>query len=456
MIALPSFGTPTIQGTSENKDFLNLWLKDPSWSPIHRTGDRWVTAKSKTGKQVPLTKAAIQRCYNGKAFQNIIGKRFGKKTAYLMLDIDSGSQYHPKNGSLSPVLSAMEEIGLCRYLLVRSSDSEGLHVYFPLAESVGSWAIASAVTVALKANDVAIAPGTCELFPNKRAYNSDYNGHRLPLQRGSYILDEDFAPVTQDMGAFVAQWAIASQGQDFEALSAHLQQPAAIATGDSELPVWTSKSQSNKIMMRLGILAVEKGMRSVGDIAQWVKYTIRHMPGFAEYCSRASKRDIEHGWATRIAKWALRCKQITRRVMKKAPSEYNNQTAAEALARVKSSLEHLSPSPDIGIKKLWQGLSATSKELFGVGIAWTTFDKHREWILKAVREPEPSPPSKNGDCPNDTHTQKGLQPSHSPLITPSEGTPCNSLQSSPQGLGSTKGLTPVTQSKSFIRSYKRV
>ena len=39
-----------------------------------------------------------------------------------------------------------------------------------------------------------IKKGQLETFPNTKRYNSLFNGHRLPLQQGSYLLDKDYVP----------------------------------------------------------------------------------------------------------------------------------------------------------------------------------------------------------------------------------------------------------------------
>jgi hypothetical protein len=71
----------------------------------------------------------------------ILGLRFGSETRYALIDIDHGSSYHPENNleNFQAVLGAAEKIGLCRNMFVRSSDSEGLHIYFFLPEPVPSF-----------------------------------------------------------------------------------------------------------------------------------------------------------------------------------------------------------------------------------------------------------------------------------------------------------------------------
>ena len=148
--------------------FFDLWLAQPSWSPILLTQQRgWQTVNnSASGKQVPLNLGMVESYYRRDVA--ILGKRFGKLTNYLMVDVDVNSPFHPRNGGLKPILDAMEAIGLCRYLIVRSSLSGGLHIYFPLAEPVSSLGLASTAHAALTARGVKIVSGQCELFPNRK------------------------------------------------------------------------------------------------------------------------------------------------------------------------------------------------------------------------------------------------------------------------------------------------
>ena len=113
----------------------------------------------------------------------ILGKRFGRLTNYLMIDVDINSPFHPRNLGLKPILDAMDAIGLCRYLIVRSSSSGGIHIYFPLAEPVSSLGLAYVAHAALTAHGVNVVGGQCELFPNKRSFNAEHNGPSPPASR---------------------------------------------------------------------------------------------------------------------------------------------------------------------------------------------------------------------------------------------------------------------------------
>lgn len=149
----------------------------------------------------------------------LYGVRFGKKTQYAMLDIDAGSAFHPKKDpfAIRQICEALEPLGLVRSLICQSSTSGGLHIYFPWAgEALKSYQVGLVISVLLQRNGFQPAPGHLEIFPNAKAYRgketpSLYNAHRLPLQRGFYLLDEDFQPLWTTQHKFIACWQSAAQ-----------------------------------------------------------------------------------------------------------------------------------------------------------------------------------------------------------------------------------------------------
>ena len=396
--------------------FFRIWIEQPSWSPIILTKYGWVTVKSRGQSKVPLTLGSIQSHYKRYL---IIGKRFGKLTNYLMIDIDINSPYHPRNQGLAVILAAMEELGLCRYLIVRSSASGGLHIYFPLAQPVKAWALACAAHSALAAHGVSIVGGQCELFPNKKAFNAEHNGHRLPLHNGSFLLDEDFCPVRNHKADFVLRWQAAAALQDEQrlqqAIAGHvvyatdLAATSSVSAGASDVVevsptvttpltlhsktsrthhvippiVWKRFGQSNDIMREL----VNYGDRYVGlnnaaDLAAWVKTVAPQLPGYQKFASPKSKQDIEQGnWAWRWAKahfesaWKYRTGGV----------DHNAKVKADARWRIFAALNRVCVDVNIGVTALWKCLSAISESCFDKGIAWQTFTKYRDEIIERIK-----------------------------------------------------------------------
>ena len=103
------------------------------WDWIYKDEGGW-----QTNTKYPLSPRDLIRKWRSP--HEIIGVRFGSETNRLVLDIDAGSQYHPANDeqSYKKVLGVMEGIGLVGYILMQSSNSTGLHLYFPLPETVNS------------------------------------------------------------------------------------------------------------------------------------------------------------------------------------------------------------------------------------------------------------------------------------------------------------------------------
>lgn len=155
----------------------------------------------------------------------MLGLRFAKETNYLVIDLDSKSQLHPSNSRIKyqELLASLEEIGLCRPIPIQSSDSGGLHIYYFLEEKQHSYTLACAIKQTLEAAGFKIKGGELEIFPNCKVYSkgnpSNFNAHRLPLQTGSYILDDCLEPWSDDIEDFLnaADWSAA--GQDYEALA---------------------------------------------------------------------------------------------------------------------------------------------------------------------------------------------------------------------------------------------
>ncbi len=365
--------------------FFDIWTTLPSWSPIIKKPDGWITIVNPSGKKVPLVSGTVEsHCRRG----HILGKRFGKLTNYLLIDIDINSPFHPRNDGIDPILAAMESLGLCRYLLLRSSDSHGLHIYFPLTEPVSSWGIACAAHAALTAAGITIAGGICELFPNKKAFNAEHNGHRLPLQDGSFILDNDFRCISNAKAVFLQQWQLCAAGQD-DALLAELltERPLPMPTrvAISSLPpiAWTGPGQSNEVMKQLvnygDTVIGHKTIQSLGD---WIAVVAPQLPGFNQFASEESRNDLtRRNWAYR---WAKSHFKSARLYAAKTSFDHNATVAAEALERLLIALDKVVIVGMLRIKKLWHALSDVSKQMFGVGFGWKLFQKHRALILERV------------------------------------------------------------------------
>ncbi len=252
--------------------------------------------------------------------ETLIGVRFDSQTAYAMLDIDKGSPYHPSHNheKFKTVLQALEDIGLVRPLIVQSSHSEGLHIYYPLSQEVPSFGLACAIKACLQKNNCEIAAGVIESFPNTKKYESEYNGHRLPLQTGSYQLDNDFQIVGRDLNQFVETWLSVQEQQDIDLLK----QAIAAAKAnyhpakanrktiqwreDLEQQIqqgWTGQRQSNQLLYYMGKYArVFMGCEE-DAIAEYITKTARAAAGFLKFCGDIKRLEQK---AKDIAKWCMK------------------------------------------------------------------------------------------------------------------------------------------------------
>jgi hypothetical protein len=155
---------------------------------------------------------------------SLYGVRFGAKTSYCLLDIDVGSMYHPKRDpfAIARIRSALEPIGLVRHVACTSSYSGGIHLYFPFEEPQTSWQMAIALQTVLQNAGFNSALGQLEIFPNVKPYVVDgfpnlYAAHRLPMQTGSYLLNEAWELTYSDQSVFVQRWQLAARCNDVRA-----------------------------------------------------------------------------------------------------------------------------------------------------------------------------------------------------------------------------------------------
>ena len=72
----------------------------------------------------------------------IVGVRFGPKTKYCLLDIDINSPHHPHNSNnLKEILGALEEVGLTEPIIIQSSHSKGLHIYYCFKSGIPTYSL---------------------------------------------------------------------------------------------------------------------------------------------------------------------------------------------------------------------------------------------------------------------------------------------------------------------------
>lgn len=256
-----------------------------------------------------------------------VGVRHGNDTYHAALDIDKTSPYHPDQNdtAIDRIKAALESIGLVRSLNERSSDSGGLHIWFSLPEKVNTFKLACAIATTLLKDGFVIGKGRLEIFPNIKAYSPNpleptyYNGLRLPLQQGSYILDDSFNPISDDIKLWVSMWKTAAAGQDMKLLKRSLKnakKPKG-TTGKSirgnaakwhkDLTSminngWESDSTQNMLYTISLIHYVFDGITDRAELAEAIAATAKTTKGFWEYSQHTHEIEkCSRNWA----KWII-------------------------------------------------------------------------------------------------------------------------------------------------------
>lgn len=281
----------------------------------------------KTESRHPLSDRLIQQgAY-------LYGVRFGAETRYCLLDIDAGSCYHPSRDpfAIARILAALEPLGLVAYVACTSSYSGGLHLYFPFPAAHPTWELAAVLETVLQNAGFTVALGQLELFPNSRLYSSEgptlYKAHRLPMQTGSYLLNESWEPIYGDRTTFVQHWCLAQQRNALDRQSLALvlkqskrQQYRLSGKADKFLndlnaeiePGWSGYGQTNYLLGRIAMRSYIfghllyasqplEGKALVDDIVAIAK----SLPGYRDWCRH--QPEIEQ----RAEEWA-RCVENSR------------------------------------------------------------------------------------------------------------------------------------------------
>lgn len=277
------------------------------WDWIFKDADGW-----HTNSKYPLSPRDLIEKWRSP--NEIIGVRFCTETNRLVIDLDLGSQYHPANDEqgYKKILGVMEGIGLAGYILMQSSNSTGLHLYFPLPEFVNSFNLACAARHELEKAGLIIKGGTLETFPNVKAYSDAtktlFNGHRLPLQEGSYLLDSNYEPYSQSLESFLIAWENAAASQDMKVLNkaiATAPRPKTFKSKETGKGIewrsnlesriatgWTGKGQTNELMFQISQYGrVFLGIDDLNELAEYTATKTKSCNGFYEYSNHTHEVD---------------------------------------------------------------------------------------------------------------------------------------------------------------------
>lgn len=348
----------------------------------------------------------------------LIGLRFGKLTKYLLIDIDIRSLCHPQvnKSEWDRLMKALENVGLTDRIIVQSSDSGGLHVYFWFGEELETYKVAQLLWSVCHSGGFALRGGNVETFPNAKKYTlipSMYNGHRLPLQpeSGSILLDEYFEEIDtiNPWGEFC--YLVQTSQQDMELLKqkltwgvryhrqhARYSGAAGLCNSAAEWQKslidrlnlgWTSQGQTNELIRTACVLAWVFGDGSRNDAVIIEKLV--NMPGYKEFCGH--QHEIESrvkDWMDCVTKqyWPycrpdMRPFASMRSEQPAAAREKSTERHDDVLARIRQVVAALIEQPlPTKISEIIQLIQETAKKMFGKGFGINTLYNQKyvpEW-----------------------------------------------------------------------------
>ncbi|MEL6385591.1 MAG: hypothetical protein AAFQ89_24640 [Cyanobacteria bacterium J06626_18] len=378
----------------------------------------------------------------------LYGVRFGAQTQYCLLDIDAGSAYHPQRDplALSRITEALEPLGLVSSLTCTSSYSGGLHLYFPFEDAQNSWKLAIAVTTLLENAGFKCQPGQLEVFPNPKLYVSDgtpnlFNAHRLPLQIGSYLLNDQLEPIQSSHDTFVRQWHYCQQRNAVEAKSLEQvlkqsrrrQYPISgradkfLNDLNAEIELgWTGRSQTNHLLGRITMRTyifhhvLQGGLPLNGDaLVNEIVSVATALPGYWDWCGhqheiyqRAEEwvRCIENSpyfpYGTQRGKYKAKSKPTPIGTVEKTWNEQRSLTAQDKIGSAMADLLRIGQLPD--------GATARFKKLITYGIGGGTLYKYKAlWHPDLWKTPQTPQASKREEA---SATASPATASHPPSL----------------------------------------
>jgi hypothetical protein len=348
--------------------------------------------------------------------ETLLGLSFYKETNYMLLDIDRKSANHPENDRerYDGIQETMESIGLCRPVPILSSDSDGIHQYYFLPQTVHSFTLAATAKHTLQKAGYTVRDGQLELFPNPKPYNpskpTSFKAHRLPLQKRSFLLDWDLQPIDNNVETLL-DWADSSaSGQDLETLLEAMQQTwhriqkEYYRSGKRDVVEWcfhlqeqigqgfTSFGQTNTLLRVCACYAIVFLKLGGTDLYDYVLETITTAPGYRQYCRHQHEIEIRVKDVVRSAERyyypypgnPLRDKtykehfdgaeEKSKVVAFTHPSQKRHEETLERITAVVAMLKGAGEFPATVYQRT-RAIIAKSKEAYGVGGSQTTLHK---------------------------------------------------------------------------------
>lgn len=385
---------------------------DPKTGELRRTKGGKLKPDWRTETRYGIRPRVLLERFNDAV--DLIGLSFGSLTRYFGGDIDITSSIHPAHNEagFKKWLGALEDIGLVRPVIIQSSFSGGLHVYFFFEEAIGTFNLACAVEGITKDYKIKIKSGELELFPNTKSYGGYYRGLKLPLQpmTGSYVVDGDYQPLTNDIDTFLKMATMTAKSQDLVTLKAACKKygnavrlercsrgKGSLKKFEADLiksiqRAFTGAGQTNDLLLDIGCYGVvfrrlDEG-RQIEALADYIEETITNLDGYEEHCNhkheiRRRCRDVAKSSQSQY--WAVGKPRKRQGVFKDNFDKFlsgvengNQAKEARSIQRIETTLAHIEktgmaiPNTATEFIKL---IINTSKQLFEVGIGKATLYK---------------------------------------------------------------------------------
>lgn len=383
---------------------------------IFSYGWKWIEAPNegnrpnwKTNDRYPIKPRTLWARWQDAA--TIVGVRFGSSTRYAMIDIDAGSPYNSPE-KVKDIEWALETIGIVRTITIRSSWSNGLHIYCPLPQNLPTWGVAVALEQCLQCHGFEVKPGELELFPNTKAYAkswegeyTDYNGHRLPLQpaTGSMMLDEDLNPIpnADSLSIFLARWDNATAANDVQAIAEAISTARANRRrrrrqtngkieqwkADLEQVIaegWTGHGQTNHLLKEIACYGRVFLKLEGQALVDHIERAATNAPGFFEWS------DHQHELGRRAKHWAKSAEAFywplgTTPLRERTTLSHNEYRTTTARERIAQAVAKIGNTVGLGIR----ALATKIVELTNCSMA--TLYRHKD-LWHPAPHPEPAPP----------------------------------------------------------------
>lgn len=444
-----TFSAQSPQNNPENPNIFAEYTQRARFRRLFAHGWNFILKETtesnwKTVKKFNLTE---QKCwYKYTDQEQIIGLRFGAETNYGLYDIDWGSIHDPREQeeSLKLLQAELEQYGIVGFVLLQSSWSQGLHLYFFLERPLNTFRLSCVMNKAAFEAGLEIKRGQLETFPNTKRFNSGFNGHRLPLQKGSYLLDKDYVPKSDRLEDFLdaVDWSAAKNDTDllesrlesaYEWFKAQKNQERVYHPTDEDKDFieqvdyaqreikegflnqiriaieqgFTGEGETNDLLLTIAKLGrIRYGLSGVRYI-DYIKETVMSCPGYLKYCNH--KREIDrrcsevarHGekqwypYRTSLPQnrstYKYLKQSLTNQTNLNLERQHNAQSRiVQAVAKIE--LESVTLPNKVGECKL--AIRNVTKELFGISVSDATLSKpenlplwHPKYRLTECPEP---------------------------------------------------------------------